>query len=113
MAGQDKVDNIDEGNDDLSSSATVNSKYIDVNCDRNSLAKQLSDLKTENVRLMQDLLKSHQLYQTLLKSIINEQSLSLDTLRNYSDASHSVLASNPSNILKRYKNNFEKLIKYA
>lgn len=44
------------------------------------------ELKMENVRLMQDLLESHKLYQALLKSTIEEQRLNLDVLRNFSTA---------------------------
>lgn len=83
------MDNIDEGNDDLSASVTVNSaKFMDVNCSQKSLNKQLTELKKETTHLMQDLLESHILYQVLLKSIIDEQRSNIDRLRNLSIQSH-------------------------
>lgn len=45
--------------------------------------EELTGLKVENVRLLQDLLESQKIYQTLLRSTIEEQNLNLDMLRNF------------------------------
>lgn len=72
------VDNSDEESDDV----TVNStKFNEVDRDRKSSTKQLSELKEENQRLMQDLLESHKLYQALLKSTISDHRLCIDLLK--------------------------------
>lgn len=72
------VDNSDEESDDV----TVNStKFIEVDCDRKSSTKQISELKEENHRLVQDLLESHKLYQALLKSTISDHRLCIDLLK--------------------------------
>lgn len=72
------VDNSDGESDDV----TVNStKFNQVDCDRKSSTKQISELKEENQRLIQDLLESHKLYQTLLKSTISDHRLCIDLLK--------------------------------
>lgn len=72
------VDNSDEESDDV----TVNStKFNEVVCDRKSSTKQISELKEENQRLVQDLLESHKLYQALLKSTISDHRLCIDLLK--------------------------------
>lgn len=72
------VDNSDEESDDV----TVNStKFNEIDSDRKSSSKQISELKEENQRLMQDLLESHKLYQALLKSTISDHRLCIDLLK--------------------------------
>lgn len=91
LAGQDRLENAEE-EETMSTSgvSTVNStkqlksggagqksdssKYI---------SEEITGLKVENVRLLQDLLESQRIYQTLLKSTIEEQNLNLDMLRNF------------------------------
>lgn len=72
------VDNSDEESDDV----TVNStKFNEVDCERKFSTKQMSELKEENQRLVQDLLESHKLYQALLKSTISDHRLCIDLLK--------------------------------
>lgn len=91
LAGQDRLENAEE-EETMSTSgvSTVNSakqqksggghqkgessKYI---------SEEITGLKVENVRLLQDLLDSQRIYQTLLKSTIEEQNLNLDMLKNF------------------------------
>lgn len=89
MAGQDRLDNIEDENEDMSTSgvSTVNSTKLKPKKNESKRTNdEAAELKVENVRLMQDLLESHKLYQALLKSTIEEQRLNLDILRNFSTA---------------------------
>lgn len=86
MAGQNEEEN---GDEELSTSgvSTVNSsKTKPKKYEFKIETCELGELKVENVRLMQDLIESHKLYQALLKSSIEEQRLNLDLLRNLSTA---------------------------
>lgn len=101
LAGQDRVDNIEDDNEELSTSgvSTVNSvknkpKIYEFKFE----TSELNELKMENVRLMQDLIESHKLYQALLKSSIEEQRLNLDLLRNLSTA-----VSSATNVANQYQ----------
>lgn len=88
MAGQDRLENAEEEEtEDMSSSgvSTVNSTKQPKNKKPESkyISEEITGLKVENVRLLQDLLESQKIYQTLLKSTIEEQNLNLDMLRNF------------------------------
>lgn len=90
LAGQDRLENNEEEEEteDMSTSgvSTVNSakqttktkKVID-----NKYAEEITGLKVENVRLLQELLDSQKIYQSLLKSTIDEQQLNLNVLKNF------------------------------
>lgn len=88
MAGQDRLDNIEDDNEEMSTSgvSTVNSTKLKpkLKIESKRTSDEAVELRVENVRLMQDLLESHKLYQALLKSTIDEQRLNLDVLRNFS-----------------------------
>lgn len=85
MAGQDRLDNAEDENESTSGISTVNStKMKRKKVDTKYLTDEFSILNVENVRLMQELLESHKLYQALLKTMIDEQRLNLDLLRNFS-----------------------------
>lgn len=89
LAGQDRLDNIEDDNEEMSTSgvSTVNStKLKPKKVELKRTIDDTTELKMENIRLMQDLLESHRLYQALLKSTIDEQRLNLDVLRNFSTA---------------------------
>lgn len=89
LAGQDRLDNIEDDNEEMSTSgvSTVNStKLKPKKVELKRTVDETVELRMENVRLMQDLLESHKLYQALLKSTIDEQRLNLDVLRNFSTA---------------------------
>lgn len=49
----------------------------------NKFAEEITGLKVENVRLLQELLESQKIYQSLLKSTIDEQHLNLNVLKNF------------------------------
>lgn len=86
LAGQDRLDAAEDDNEEMSTSgvSTVNStKMKPQKVESHYPNDELSKLKMENVRLMQDLLESHKMYQALLKSTIDEQRLNLDLLRNF------------------------------
>lgn len=53
------------------------------NYEKKYVTEEIAELKLENVRLIQDLLESHKMYQMLLKSTIEEQHLNLDMLRSF------------------------------
>lgn len=75
----------EDDNEEMSTSgvSTVNSTKIkSMKTDKKYPSSEFSELKLENVRLMQDLLESHKLYQALLKSTIEEQRLNLELMRN-------------------------------
>lgn len=88
LAGQDRLDNIEDDNEEMSTSgvSTVNSTKLKpkLKIESKRTSDEAVELRVENVRLMQDLLESHKLYQALLKSTIDEQRLNLDVLRNFS-----------------------------
>lgn len=88
LAGQDRLENAEEEEtEDMSSSgvSTVNSTKQPKNKKPESkyISEEITGLKVENVRLLQDLLESQKIYQTLLKSTIEEQNLNLEVLRNF------------------------------
>lgn len=97
--GDDRIDAGEDEIEDLSTSgvSTVNSvKMKSIAKDDKYICDEFSRLKIENVRLMQDLLESHQQYQTLLKATIDEQRLNLDLLRSFTSQ-----LTNVSTIYKR------------
>lgn len=87
LAGQDRLENAEEEEtEDMSTSgvSTVNStKQKSKKIDSKYVSEEITGLKVENVRLLQDLLESQKTYQTLLKSTIEEQNLNLELLRNF------------------------------
>lgn len=88
LAGQDRLDNVEEEAEEMSTSgvSTVNSakaKMQPKKNDNKSVSEQIASLKLENVRLLQDLLESHKMYQMLLKTTIEEQTMNLDILRSF------------------------------
>lgn len=88
LAGQDRLDNVEEETEEMSTSgvSTVNSAKVKMkpkNYDKIYVTDDIAELKLENVRLIQDLLESHKMYQMLLKSTIEEQHLNLDMLRSF------------------------------
>lgn len=88
LAGQERLDNVEEDAEELSTSgvSTVNSAKVKMK-PKNAVIKyatdQIAELRIENVRLLQDLLESHKMYRSLLKSTIEEQNLNLDMLRSF------------------------------
>lgn len=88
LAGQDRLDNVEEETEEMSTSgvSTVNSAKVKMkpkNYEKIYATDEIAELKLENVRLVQDLLESHKMYQMLLKSTIEEQHLNLDMLRSF------------------------------
>lgn len=88
LAGQDRLDNVEDDNEEMSTSgvSTVNSTKLKIKpkkLDNKYVSDEISCLKLENVRLLQDLMESHKMYQMLLKSTIEEQNLNLDMLRSF------------------------------
>lgn len=86
LAGKDQLDNAEDDNEEMSTSgvSTVNSTKLKPSKAENIYTiDEFSKTKVENVRLMQDLLESHKMYQALLRSAIDEQRLNLDLLRNF------------------------------
>lgn len=80
------MDAPEDDNEEMSTSgvSTVNSTKIKpVTNDNKYISDEISKIKLQNCRLMQDLLESHKLYQALLKSTIEEQRLNLNLLRNF------------------------------
>lgn len=99
LAGQDRLDNAEYENEEMSTSgvSTVNStKAKPKKLDTKYSSDELTEFKIENIRLMQDLLESHKLYQALLKSTIEEQRLNLDSLQNFTK-----IIRNASNVYER------------
>lgn len=97
--GDDRIDAGEDEIEDLSTSgvSTVNSvKMKSIAKDDKYICDEFSRLKIENVRLMQDLLESHQQYQALLKATIDEQRLNLDLLKSFTSQ-----LTNVSTIYKR------------
>lgn len=94
MAGQDRLENAEEEEtEEMSTSgvSTVNStKQKPKKMDSKYISEEITGLKVENVRLLQDLLESQKIYQNLLKSTIEEQNLNLDMLRNFNSQLSSV-----------------------
>lgn len=96
VSGQDRLDNVEEETEEMSTSGVSTVNSTNAKPRKKSESKYISDelvgLKVDNVRLLQDLLESHKMYQMLLKSTIEEQHLNLDVLRNFtsqiSTASH-------------------------
>lgn len=87
LAGQDRIGNAEEEEtEDMSTSgvSTVNSTKIKTKSSENKyISEEITGLKVENVRLLQDLLESQKTYHTILKSTIDEQHLNLEILRNF------------------------------
>lgn len=88
LAGQDRLENVEEEAEEMSTSgvSTVNSAKVKMTPKKSEnkyVSEQIAGLKMENVRLLQDLLESHKMYQMLLKSTIEEQNLNLDMLRSF------------------------------
>lgn len=72
--------------EDMSTSgvSTVNSvKMKSIAKDDKFINDEFSRLKFENIRSMQSLLESQKQYQSLMKTIIDEQLLNVDLLKNF------------------------------
>lgn len=83
LAGQDRTDNAEEEEMSTSGVSTVNSIKMKPHSDCTFLNEELRKLKIQNLHLLQNLLESQKLYQTLLKSTIEEQRLNMDFVRNF------------------------------
>lgn len=86
LIGQDRLDAVEDEIEDMSTSgvSTVNSvKMKSIAKDDKFINDEFSRLKFENIRSMQSLLESQMQYQSLMKTIIDEQLLNVDLLKNF------------------------------
>ncbi|XP_055381487.1 mitogen-activated protein kinase kinase kinase 15 isoform X2 [Condylostylus longicornis] len=89
LAGEEIIGSAeDDENEEMSTSgvSTVNSKRLQpklMEAKKYLVTEELSHLRLENARLLQDLIQCQKTYQNLLKSTIEEQNLNLLVLKNF------------------------------
>ncbi|XP_059610267.1 mitogen-activated protein kinase kinase kinase 15 isoform X2 [Phlebotomus argentipes] len=87
LAGQIDTGDDDDGEDmSTSGASTVNStkmKSSKMSQEKKYISDEYSQLKAENVRLMQELIESQRTYQTFLKGAVEEHHVNLEVMRNF------------------------------
>ncbi|XP_037907858.1 mitogen-activated protein kinase kinase kinase 15 isoform X5 [Hermetia illucens] len=86
LAGQENVGAAEEDEtEEISTSvSTVNSTKIQPkSSDMKYLTQEMTSLRMENSRILQEIIESQKSYQNLLKSTIEEQNLNLEMLKNF------------------------------
>lgn len=94
LAGQENPETAEEDDTEgvSTSVSTVNSTKMQHKQGNNYVSEELNVLRLENVRLQQDLLESQKTYQTILKNAIEEQTLNLEMLKNFTAQLSSVMS---------------------